>query len=83
MNPREKAGLAAGWLGVPAGSAKARRGERDVYHEGATRRTVDVRGDRPGAGGHSTLAASPMQFLFVQILFAPRGNDLEGMKQLG
>lgn len=27
-----------------------------MCHEGATRRTVDVRGDRPGAGGHSTLA---------------------------
>ena len=30
--------------------------ERSVRHEGATRRTVDVRGDRLGAAGHSTLA---------------------------
>lgn len=30
--------------------------ERSVRHEGATRRTVDVRGDGLGAAGHSTLA---------------------------
>lgn len=52
MNPREKAGRRR-WKG------RCRRGggtERSVRHEGATRRTVDVRGDGLGAAGHSTLA---------------------------
>lgn len=43
--------------------------EGSVRHEGATRRTVDVRGDRLGAAGHSTLAThlSPLQFLSTPI----------------
>lgn len=57
MNPREKARLAAGVRG--GGRVGVERG---VCHEGATRRTVDVKGDRPGAGGHSTLATAPIQF---------------------
>lgn len=50
MNPREKAGRRR-WKG----RWEKGRG-RSVRHEGATRRTVDVRGDRLGAAGHSTLA---------------------------
>lgn len=39
-----------------------------MCHEGATRRTVDVRGDRPGAGGHSTLALPRLCDSFVSLL---------------
>lgn len=58
MNPREKGRL---WQGV-----LARGWSGAVWPGGATRRTVDVRGDRPGAAGHSTLASPRLcnSFLF-------------------
>lgn len=52
--------------------------ERGVCHEGATRRTVDVRGDRPGAAGHSTLATPRLcnSFSARILLTLPQGREV-------